>query len=71
MLPRLNFPRVFLINSLMGYLLVGTALLTIRQFSFADEVYISDNLYVLLRGGECTSEHARPCNAVARGRVYQ
>ena len=56
MLPRLDFPRVFMVDSLTGYLLVGTALLTISQFSFADEVYISDNLYVLLRGGE-SSEH--------------
>ena len=56
MLPRLNFPRVFMVDSLKGYLLVGMALITISQFSFADEVYISDNLYVLLRGGE-SSEH--------------
>jgi SH3 domain protein len=56
MLPRLNFNRLFLVNSLMGYLLVGTALLTISQFSFADEAYIRDTLYVPLRGGE-SSEH--------------
>ena len=45
-----------MVDSLKGYLLVGIALITISQFSFADEVYISDNLYVLLRGGE-SSEH--------------
>ena len=49
---RLNFTRLFFFNSLMGYLLVSTALLTIGQFSFADEVYIRDTLYVPLRGGE-------------------
>ena len=57
MLPRLTFIRVFPINLLMGYLLaayllVGTALLAVSQFSFADEVYIRDTLYVPLRGGE-------------------
>jgi SH3 domain protein len=56
MLSGLNLVRVFLINSLMGYLLVGTTLLTISQFSFADETYIRDTLYVPLRGGE-SSEH--------------
>lgn len=59
MLPRLTFIRVFPINLLMGYLLaayllVGTALLVVSQFSFADEVYIRDTLYVPLRGGEST-----------------
>ena len=56
MLLRLNFLGVFLVNSLIGYLLVGMALLTISQFSFADEAYIRDTLYVPLRGGE-SSEH--------------
>ena len=56
MLPRLNFIRPFLVNPLMGYLLVGMALLTISQLSFADEAYIRDTLYVPLRGGE-SSEH--------------
>ena len=56
MLPRLNFTRLFLVNSLMGYLLVVTALLTRSQFSFAEEAYIRDTLYVPLRGGE-SSEH--------------
>lgn len=56
MLPKLNFTRVFMINLLMGYLLVGTTLLTISQFSLADEAYIGDTLYVPLRGGE-SSEH--------------
>ena len=56
MLPRLHFIKVFLVNSPMSYLLVGTALLTISQFSFADEAYIRDTLYVPLRGGE-SSEH--------------
>jgi len=56
MLPRLKFTRVFLVNSLLSYLLVGTALLTISLFSFADEAYIRDTLYVPLRGGE-SSEH--------------
>jgi SH3 domain protein len=37
---------------LTAYLLVGTALLAVSQFSFADEVYIRDTLYVPLRGGE-------------------
>ena len=37
---------------LAAYLLVGTALLAVSQFSFADEVYIRDTLYVPLRGGE-------------------
>ena len=59
MLPRLTFIRVFPINLLMGYLLaayllVGMALLAVSQFSFADEVYIRDTLYVPLRGGEST-----------------
>ena len=49
---RLNFTRQFLFNLLKGYMLVATALLTISQFSFADEVYIRDTLYVHLRGGE-------------------
>jgi SH3 domain protein len=56
MLLRLNFLGVFLVNSLIGYLLVGMALLTISPFSFADEAYIRDTLYVPLRGGE-SSEH--------------
>jgi len=56
MLPRLNFTKVFLANSLVGYLLIGSALLTISQFSFAAEAYIRDTLYVPLRGGE-SSEH--------------
>ena len=56
MLPKQNFTRLFLINSLTGYLLVGTALITISQFSLADEVYIRDTLYVPMRGGE-SSEH--------------
>ena len=56
MLLRLNFLGVFLLNSLIGYLLVGMALLTISPFSFADEAYIRDTLYVPLRGGE-SSEH--------------
>jgi SH3 domain protein len=56
MLKRLDFIRPFLVNPLMGYLLVGMALLTISQFSFADEAYIRDTLYVPLRGGE-SSEH--------------
>ena len=56
MLRRLNFLGVFLLNSLIGYLLVGMALLTISPFSFADEAYIRDTLYVPLRGGE-SSEH--------------
>lgn len=56
MLPKLNFTRVFMINSLMGYLLVGSTLLTTSQFSLADEAYIRDTLYVPLRGGE-SSEH--------------
>lgn len=56
MLLRLNFLGVFLLNSLIGYLLVGMALLTISPFSFADEAYIGDTLYVPLRGGE-SSEH--------------
>jgi SH3 domain protein len=55
MLPGLTFIRVFPVNLLMGYLLVGTALLAISRFSFADEVYIRDTLYVPLRGGESTS----------------
>ena len=56
MLLRLNFLGVFLLNSLIGYLLVGMALLTISPFSFADEAYIRDTLYVPLRGGQ-SSEH--------------
>ena len=56
MLLRLNFLGVFLVNSLIGYLLVGMALLTISPFSFADEAYIRDTLYVPLRGGQ-SSEH--------------
>ena len=56
MLLRPNFLGVFLLNSLIGYLLVGMALLTISPFSFADEAYIRDTLYVPLRGGE-SSEH--------------
>ena len=56
MLLRLNFLGVFLVNSLIGYLIVGMALLTISPFSFADEAYIRDTLYVPLRGGE-SSEH--------------
>ena len=56
MLLRLNFLGVFLVNSLTGYLLVGMALLTISPFSFADEAYIRDTLYVPLRGGQ-SSEH--------------
>ena len=56
MLLRLNFLGVFLVNSLIGYLLVGMALLTVSPFSFADEAYIRDTLYVPLRGGE-SSEH--------------
>ena len=56
MLPRLKFIRAFLVNWLMCYLLVGTTLLTISQFSFADEAYIRDTLYVPLRGGQ-SSEH--------------
>ena len=56
MLSTLHFIRVFLVNSPMSYLLVGTALLTISQFSFADKAYIRDTLYVPLRGGE-SSEH--------------
>ena len=56
MLLRLNFLGVFFVNSLIGYLLVGMALLTISPFSFADEAYIRDTLYVPLRGGE-SSEH--------------
>ena len=56
MLLRLNFLGVFLVNSLIGYLLVGMAFLTISPFSFADEAYIRDTLYVPLRGGE-SSEH--------------
>ena len=57
MLPRPTFTGVFPIHLLMGYLLaayllVGTALLAVSQFSFADEVYIRDTLYVPLRGGE-------------------
>jgi len=56
MLPRLNFIRPFLVDWLMGYLLVGTTLLTTSQFSLADEAYIRDTLYVPLRGGE-SSEH--------------
>ena len=56
MLLRLNFLGVFLVNSLIGYLLVGMALLTISPFSFADEAYIRDTLYVPLCGGE-SSEH--------------
>ena len=51
MLPRLTFIRVFPVNLLMGYLLagyllVGKALVAVNQFSFADEVYIRDILYV-------------------------
>ena len=56
MLPKLNFTRIFLANSLMSHLLVGTALMTISQFSLTDEVYIRDTLYVPLREGE-SSEH--------------
>ena len=56
MLLRPNFLGVFLLNSLIGYLLVGMALLTISPFSFADEAYIRDTLYVPLRGGQ-SSEH--------------
>jgi SH3 domain protein len=40
----------------MAYLLICATLLTISQFSFADEAYIRDTLYVPLRGGE-SSEH--------------
>ena len=56
MLPKLNFIKVFMINSLIGYLLVGTTLLTTSQFSLADQAYIRDTLYVPLRGGQ-SSEH--------------
>ena len=56
MLPKLNFIKVFMINSLIGYLLVSTTLLTTSQFSLADEAYIRDTLYVPLRGGQ-SSEH--------------
>ena len=56
MLPRLNLTKVFLANSLTAYLLIGSALLAISQFSFADEAYIRDTLYVPLRGGQ-SSEH--------------
>ena len=54
MFPRLTFIGVFPINLIMGYLLVSTPLLTVSQFSFADEVYIRDMVYVPLRGGEST-----------------
>lgn len=51
MLPRLSSTSVLLVN-----LLVGTTLLANSQFSFADEVYVRDTLYVPLRGGQ-SSEH--------------
>ena len=54
MFPRLTFIGVFPINLIMGYLLVSAPLLTVSQFSFADEVYIRDMVYVPLRGGEST-----------------
>ena len=54
MFPRLTFIGVFPINLIMGYLLVSTPLLTVSQFSFADEVYIRDMIYVPLRGGDST-----------------
>jgi len=54
MLPRLIFVGVLPLNLIMGYLLVSTPLLTVSQFSFADEVYIRDMIYVPLRGGEST-----------------
>ena len=54
MFPRLTFIGVLPINLIMGYLLVSTPLLTVSQFSFADEVYIRDMIYVPLRGGEST-----------------
>ena len=44
MLPKLNFTRVFMINSLMGYLLVGSTLLTTSQFSLAELKDISKYL---------------------------
>jgi len=54
MLSRLTFARVFPINLLICCLLVSSALLAVSQFSFADEVYIRDMIYVPLRGGEST-----------------
>ena len=54
MLSRLTFVRVFPINLLICCLLVSSALLAVSQFSFADEVYIRDMIYVPLRGGEST-----------------
>ena len=54
MLSRLTFVRVFPINLLICCFLVSSALLTVSQFSFADEVYIRDMIYVPLRGGEST-----------------
>ena len=54
MFPRLTFIGVLPINLIMGYLLVSAPLLTVSQFSFADEVYIRDMVYVPLRGGEST-----------------
>ncbi|MBT6891323.1 MAG: TIGR04211 family SH3 domain-containing protein [Gammaproteobacteria bacterium] len=54
MLSRLTFVRVFPINLLICCFLVSSALLAVSQFSFADEVYIRDMIYVPLRGGEST-----------------
>ena len=54
MLSRLTFARVFPINLLICCFLVSSALLAVSQFSFADEVYIRDMIYVPLRGGEST-----------------
>ena len=54
MLPRFTFIGVFPISLIMRYLLVSAPLLTVSQFSFADEVYIRDMVYVPLRGGEST-----------------